>query len=572
MTFEQMSTSPADYVVLDVETNGLSSKKHDLLSISIYKPDDGAEYDRFLPLDLNEDVYTTHINGITRRDLKGKQHLDQAEVDSLIRDFELDRRTILHYGSLDERFIRDYFARQGLFGFERMHFFDFKRLICSTSFSDGSLTKDNLCNFFGIEGVSGVHSGMNDCKLEWELFKKLDGRYMLARIVPNEEQRGMWKLSILSPEYIIPISYLSTYPKLSCIAERPYICCESEEVFRQDIKGRQIERFPSNTSGMLVEHLINRMLDAQKQDNAEFLTRNSANNKFVGYMPSGISFMPLTFNDDGTVAAVRHKDWIQTLKYNATLRSLKRQIKPLVKFIREDIFKGAPVTSQELVVNDSLGILALCDLSTDEAVLEIKTSACDPKKYAEQLYYESRGRAVYLLGMEWGSERTAITIRKVTVKPGQKPNPRRERALASMKPLLEKEQVEVVDYTVSSAPVLVRCKACGHEWSESYNRIRAGRCVCPECHPERAVRRGRKPRPGSAQRKREKPTPGQELESRARRYAEKVLDRGGGGLIADISSYTGSKEPVSVRCSSCGCEWTVRADHLLARCRCRRCG
>ena len=28
------------YVVLDVETNGLSSLKHDLLSISIYKPDD----------------------------------------------------------------------------------------------------------------------------------------------------------------------------------------------------------------------------------------------------------------------------------------------------------------------------------------------------------------------------------------------------------------------------------------------------------------------------------------------------------------------------------------------------
>ena len=33
-----------DYVVLDVETNGLSSLKHDLLSISIYKPDDNKTY------------------------------------------------------------------------------------------------------------------------------------------------------------------------------------------------------------------------------------------------------------------------------------------------------------------------------------------------------------------------------------------------------------------------------------------------------------------------------------------------------------------------------------------------
>ena len=37
-----------DYVVLDVETNGLSSLRDDLLSISIYKPDDKKTYDRFL--------------------------------------------------------------------------------------------------------------------------------------------------------------------------------------------------------------------------------------------------------------------------------------------------------------------------------------------------------------------------------------------------------------------------------------------------------------------------------------------------------------------------------------------
>lgn len=59
MGLPNISTSPADYVVLDVETNGLKSKEDDLLSISIYKPDDGRTYDRFLPLDLNRDVCTT---------------------------------------------------------------------------------------------------------------------------------------------------------------------------------------------------------------------------------------------------------------------------------------------------------------------------------------------------------------------------------------------------------------------------------------------------------------------------------------------------------------------------------
>ena len=59
-----------DYVVLDVETNGLSSIRDDLLSISIFKPDDNKIYDRFLPLELSNEVETTYINGITKEMLK----------------------------------------------------------------------------------------------------------------------------------------------------------------------------------------------------------------------------------------------------------------------------------------------------------------------------------------------------------------------------------------------------------------------------------------------------------------------------------------------------------------------
>ena len=162
----------------------------------------------FLPLDLNDEVYTTYINGITKRDLKGKSHLTQAEADELFDTFELDRRTILHYGGLDERFIRDYFDRHHLSGYERMRFFNFKRMICSTKFSDGSLTKDRLCEAFGIEGVESVHTGMNDCKLEWRLFKAFDGRYLLATM-----RAFTWQFSTLDPDYIVPVSYLGGVSK-----------------------------------------------------------------------------------------------------------------------------------------------------------------------------------------------------------------------------------------------------------------------------------------------------------------------------------------------------------------------
>ena len=96
------------YVVLDVETNGLSSIKDDLLSISIYKPDDGKIYDRFLPLELSDEVETTYINGITKDMLKDKKPLTQNELDEVISSFELEKRTILVYGNIDEKFIKNY--------------------------------------------------------------------------------------------------------------------------------------------------------------------------------------------------------------------------------------------------------------------------------------------------------------------------------------------------------------------------------------------------------------------------------------------------------------------------------
>ena len=106
------------YVVLDVETNGLSSLKHDLLSISIYKPDDEKFYDRFLPLELNDFVETYWINGIDEELLADKEPLTQEEFDQIIFDFELESRTILTFGSIDEKFIKNYLLRKKIKGFE----------------------------------------------------------------------------------------------------------------------------------------------------------------------------------------------------------------------------------------------------------------------------------------------------------------------------------------------------------------------------------------------------------------------------------------------------------------------
>ena len=116
MGLERIDTSPSNYVVLDVETNGLESQRCDLLSISLYRPDAGATHSRLLPLDLNDDVYTTKYNGLRKEHLERATHLTQDEGDKLFDEFEFDKRTVLHYGNLDARFVRDYFARHNIKG------------------------------------------------------------------------------------------------------------------------------------------------------------------------------------------------------------------------------------------------------------------------------------------------------------------------------------------------------------------------------------------------------------------------------------------------------------------------
>lgn len=578
MGLPYISTSPYDYVVLDVETNGLKSKEDDLLSISVYKPDDSKEYDRLLPLDLNSDVCTTDINGITKHDLKDQQHLTQNEVDKLFDSFELNYRVILHYGSLDPRFVRDYFARHGLDGFERLRFFNFKQLICSTGYSDGSLTKDNLCDFFGIEGAIGVHSGMRDCKLEWELFKKLDGRYLLARIVPNGQYRGMWRLTVLNPGYILPVSYLATFKNLSRIIERPYIRCNAEEIFRFEISGEDIKRFPTNFSGMIIEHLIGTMLDVSRADNMEFLAENSAKNELLGYMSSYTDFTPMSFNTDGTVTADRKEDKERERELNTMIEQARAQFTPLAEFIRDEVFHGVPVMSNELVINDELGILALCDLSTKDVILEIKTSRCDPERYAEQLHYEAKGRTAYLLGMEWnvdeGTFGAILTLKRVRTYPGEKPNKRRDKAAVAIAEALDSKGIDLIEYIKSTKPIKVRCRECGAKWDETYAIIKAGNCSCLNCHPESRPKRGR-PRKDEAHEsvvKSQCMTPEEARQRRFDRFAAKVSEKSGGYLVVNPESYTGSRENVHATCRNCGCTMECRADHLLARCYCRKCG
>lgn len=567
----RMNTNPTEYVVFDVETNGLKSKQDDLISISFYKPDDGKEYNKFLPLELNRKIVTTHINGITEKDLAGATALTQIEFDHIVNEFELEKRTILIYagGNFDGAFLREYMKRHRISGFEKLKFYNFKRNIISSRFSDGSITKDNLCSVFKVKGVGAVHSSSNDCKLEWELFKKMDGYFYL--VTEGDGEDNVFKLN---EDYIIPASLLHSHPNLSrVLCERPYIECQSTLVKTFEIEAKGIEKFPTNFTGMTIEHLINSMLNADMQDSRAFLVKNKMKLEFIGNIPNGVIMVPMTFNIDGTVTALQKQDKEMEKRINSTVNNLKERISPLVNYIKNEIFENEHILSQELVVNSENNILALCDLSTTKTVLEIKTSYNDSRAYKEQFFYEANGRKIYHLKMQWIKCRNTNSLEKVIfhivlvdahIGTPDSPNwfegKREEQRLmkvAEIKNYLLSSDVSLVSFKNTSSPIKLKCEICACEWDIRYATLMKKIPDCPKCKKKTTTRK--------------QVTMSEEarIKLRADNYYKRVLENSNHKIAA--INYTGAKNDVDAICVVCGHKWKTRADHLMDRCWCPVC-
>ena len=341
-----------------METNGLASDADDLLSISIFKPDDLKIYNRFLPLELNDEVLTTQINGITARDLKDRQPLDQQEVDRVIREFELQDRQILTYGTLDEKFLRSYFSRKNLKGFEVLKFYNFKQDILSPRTTHGAVSKDNLCIMMGIDHVQKVHTAENDCILEWELFKKMNGQKML--MIGNRFYR-------VEKGYRIPAQYLRTYPNVKyAVKGLPRLKAKTELVWQQ--------QFYTDCE----EHGIKEELMSRFKTLAchpwEFLEENEKKLSAVGVLEQ----IPQT----QTLLGVPHIS-----------ENLSQKLDEIAAKITEELFCNDKMYSYELITDDQM--YAIQDISSNSIILDIREDITDLARIRDEMKFKSLGRECY---------------------------------------------------------------------------------------------------------------------------------------------------------------------------------
>lgn len=291
--------------------------------------------------------------------------------------------------------------------------------------AEGQLSKDNLCRLLGINGVEDVHTSSNDCLLEWKLFEKLYGKKLFFD--GND-------LFSFDENYIVPVSKLNASPELrqykgiEPFTKRGYL----KEIFQYSFSRKslkEIKKFPTNITGITVEEGIDSLLNVQKQDNLSFLRKNKSLLTHLLTLSSSIKEIPVIPIGDGKFMSVHPEDEEEVEEVNDVTSSIMAELSSTVKFIKEEIFHSSPILSQELSISKDKKVFALCDLSNEESVLEIKTydvreRFIDPNllndKVCQQLYYEANGRNAYVLSMifqtKFSNKTHEETIKDILVK------------------------------------------------------------------------------------------------------------------------------------------------------------
>lgn len=399
LSLEEFEALPIEkkYLMIDVETNGLNAKDDDLLEISIYRPDTNTMFHKYLPLTKQKKVLTGCFNGLTKAKLKDASHLTEKDVEYLIDEFEITQRTLLHYGTLDAPFLKNYFKEHKLPKRSVLKFFNFKKNIISSRFAaseiDGGISKDNLCKMYGIEGVTEIHDCQNDCLLQWELFKRIHDKKILItgkHVYSVPDNSG----------YLVPSSFLD-YSRIQNILKNPLPnIVVDEEVKARFVMGNCLpsikKEFGPTAVGMMVEHQLNTLLDADFYDNYLLFAENKHKLVYEGTINvNDDNVIPATFNGDGSLT-LHDTDKIPKKKIkklqNITDKELKKLrealMKQFVPCIKKEVFNDKQIYSQEVVINHEDGIISKCDLSNEFGICEIKNTQYHIDYHKYQLWYQ----------------------------------------------------------------------------------------------------------------------------------------------------------------------------------------
>lgn len=199
------------YVVLDIETTGLSPLVDDIIQIAIYESENNHIV-KYLPLVKKSTNTGYETNHISDEELSEKTALTQEEVDKAIEQFDLANKPVVIYTGknyFDRTFLEVYFLENNLSGLEKIHFFNAKSLV-EALWNDGLYPyeckdKDTVAQWMGIN-TDKAHTAPKNCIIEKEIIEKIpslrdeEKKFGMQNCRENDIVREIYNL-VMSTDY-----------------------------------------------------------------------------------------------------------------------------------------------------------------------------------------------------------------------------------------------------------------------------------------------------------------------------------------------------------------------------------
>ena len=165
---DPLAGHPQCYIVLDVETTGLSPESDDIIEFGAIKIENGQETDCFNTfIDPGYPIppYITQITGITDTDVAGSPDLLTAirDIAAFISDFPI----VAHNATFDLRFLFRAYQKAGLQ--TNFHYIDTLTLARHAFPELPSHRLSILINYLGINGTQ-EHRALSDVRFSYQIF------------------------------------------------------------------------------------------------------------------------------------------------------------------------------------------------------------------------------------------------------------------------------------------------------------------------------------------------------------------------------------------------------------------
>ncbi len=164
-----------DYMVIDLETTGLSYEKDHIIETAALQISNGKvinEFNKLIQIEepLKEDI--THLTGITDDMLKEIGEPYNTVLEQFIKFIQTD--VIVGYNTLfDLNFLQKSCQSLGLTMPQDFKMIDVLKTARKKIMGLSDYKLNTLGNYFGLD-ISGAHRALKDCYLTYEVFEKLN--------------------------------------------------------------------------------------------------------------------------------------------------------------------------------------------------------------------------------------------------------------------------------------------------------------------------------------------------------------------------------------------------------------